>query len=358
MNATDRLSLTMGQIQAEAEELQKAYIAGDSAARERLDQKEKVLDGSPTKRQALRAISSKHGFGWTNLLSYLDLDQGVREVIEAVRLGDLDRLRALLREHPEAANPFWPGRDQPPKPIPNDSIPLFVACYTTGRKADPTGRACKLAQALLEAGADPDIEDSTPLNCAASFNRVDFAEILLDGGAKVDGASDNGGPLAHALFFGWDVAKLLEKRGAKLDLRMAAGLGRTDAMSSFFNEDGTLKPEASALSLMWSQGRGFSDGEVLAQALVNACIANQVEAVAFLLDRGTEIDAMPKGFDFRTTGLHRALRRGNTEVAKLMIERGADLALKDGRYGRNALDWAMEKNLDEIAKLVKQKGKD
>ena len=357
MYANDIVGLRKEGIQEEAEALQRAYLDGDEAVKERVDKIETVREDAPTERQVLRVVSRKYGFhNWNKFRSYLELDGGVREVIDAVRFGDLEGLQKLLSKHPEAANPIWPGRDAPPKPIPNDSIPLFMVCIGLSEQTNAKGNAPDLVKALLDAGADPDIEGSLPLNSAASFNLVDVAEALLDGGAQIDGKNSNGSPLAHALFFGWDVAKLLEARGAKLDLRAAAGLGRVDVMPSFFKADGSLTDEANGLSLMWSKAFDFSDAEVMAQALVNACITNQADAAEFLLDRGADIDAMPKGFDFLATGLHRAIRRGNKEVAKVMIERGADLTLKDGRHDSTALAWAEKMKRDEIVALIREKG--
>jgi len=357
MYAHDIIELTKERVQHEIEELQKAYVAGDEAVRERVDNIEKIQEGAPTERQALRVVSKKYGFhNWNTFRSYLELDGCVRKVIDAVRFGDLDGLQKLLEVHPEAANPLWPERGALPKPIPNDSIPLFMVCIGLIDKTNTMDNTYDLVKALLCAGADPDIENSMPLNGAASFNCVEIAEALLDGGAKIDGANDDGWPLALALFFGWDVAKVLEQRGAKLDLRSASGLGRLDVMASFFKSDGTLTPEAGALRLFGSKEPEYSHREILAQSLVSACMINQVEAVEFLLDKGADIDAMPSGFDYLATGLHRAINRGHVEVAKLLIGRGADVTLKDDRSESTALEWAEKRKLDEIADLIRQRG--
>lgn len=107
MYAKNLLHLTKNQIQQEAEEIQKAYIAGDDEIRKTVDDIEQVRDGSPSERQVLRVVSRRYGFhAWTNFRSYLDLDMRVREVIEAVRFGDLEGLQKVLQDCPEAANPL------------------------------------------------------------------------------------------------------------------------------------------------------------------------------------------------------------------------------------------------------------
>jgi hypothetical protein len=52
------------------------------------------------------------------------------------------------------------------------------------------------------------------------------------------------------MHFGFvEVAELLGRRGAKRDLRFAAGLGELDVVKSWFDADGSLKPGAGALAV-------------------------------------------------------------------------------------------------------------
>ena len=56
------------------------------------------------------------------------------------------------------------------------------------------------------------------------------------------------------------------------------------------------------------------------------------------------------------TPLHRAITRGQTEVAKLLIESGADVNIGRKRDGRTPLAMAEGRGRDEIAQLLKAKG--
>ena len=117
----------------------------------------------------------------------------MQAVITAVRTGDLAKLREILRSDPSAANPKW--------------IP------------------------------------------AVSFNAIGATEALFDGGAAVDGVDGEGMPMAYPIQFGYGaVAEFLAARGARIDLRFAAGLGRLDAVKNWFNLDGSLKAGAGALA--------------------------------------------------------------------------------------------------------------
>jgi len=56
------------------------------------------------------------------------------------------------------------------------------------------------------------------------------------------------------MHFGFvEVAELLGRRGAKRDLRFAAGLGELDVVKSWFDADGSLKPGAGALADPYGQ---------------------------------------------------------------------------------------------------------
>src|SRR5258708_39486213 len=98
-----------------------------------------------------------------------------------------------------------------------------------------------MAEVLVAAGAELD----GPLGATASINNVEIAKLLLDRGAAINGTG-GWSPLEEALY--WNnqgVLELLLERGASVhNLRIAAGLGRIDLIESFFNADGSLKPEA------------------------------------------------------------------------------------------------------------------
>ncbi len=69
--------------------------------------------------------------------------------------------------------------------------------------------------------------------------------------------------------------------------------------------------------------------------------------VAYLLDRGADVDEIPDNedveFDMKRFGLGNALceaaSAGNTEVVKLLLKRGANRDVRD-TWGRSALDLA------------------
>lgn len=112
-----------------------------------------------------------------------------------------------------------------------------------------TGRALIAAGADVNARTMDPEEGETALQWAASCNDSVMAELLIDAGASIDGFNDDRRPLTQALWYGCQqVAETLVRRGATLDLELAAGLGRTDLLPTFFDVDGSLLPSAGAIS--------------------------------------------------------------------------------------------------------------
>jgi ankyrin repeat protein len=311
-------------------------------------------------------IANEEGYAfWSKYESYLHLDPAVRDVITAVRDGELERLQHVLREDPSAANPHWVPGFEIPKPIHNDSIPLFCVSEAVFRGTNKRGNEYEITRTLLAAGADVDIEGGHPLTAAVSYNAIRVVEALIEGGAAVDGVDGDGVPMAYAMHFTFrDIAELLARRGARLDVRFAAGLGKMDVVKSFFNAGGSLKPGAGALADPFGlerKHRGESAfwcertrGNILSQALYFACIHNELEVAEFLLAQGADINAIVPGLDIKATVLHRVAALGiigddrssaapiesRAAIIQFLLERGASLSARDGEYHTTPVAWA------------------
>ena len=170
---------------------------------------------------------------------------------------------------------------------------------------------------------------------------------------------------------------MLLERGARVrNLRIAAGLGRTDLIAEFFDRDGTLKPEAGRIDWpfgsldaiersnhdqsvkreladrvrAWSQNRrGIVDN-----AFVYACMHGHTDAAELLLEKGAAINAIPGGFDFAGTGLHYAALNGQRAMVEFLLQRGADSTVKDTKVGSDAAGWAAHASRTEIVELLQR----
>lgn len=76
-------------------------------------------------------------------------------------------------------------------------------------------------------------------------------------------------------------------------------------------------------------------------------------AVKAYLDKGVDVNAKTR---YGATALSYACDKGHVEVVKLLIERGADLNVRDTFYGEVPIGWALSRDHAEIVKLLLDKG--
>ncbi|HEV8490968.1 MAG TPA: ankyrin repeat domain-containing protein [Candidatus Angelobacter sp.] len=223
--------------------------------------------------------------------------------------------------------------------------------------------------------------NKTPLHWAAEKNYPELAELLVTAGADINAEVSWGmTPLQWAANMGSrDVAKILLAHGAAPQLNMwaAAGLGMLDVVQSFWDSalPSTLKPGADqtrARDLSPQSGKsgqpgdpGLGDGKwgkaappesyakLVSDAFYIAARNGHVEVAKFLLEKGADINC--RGF-FGAPGLHWAAIHGHKTMVEFLIGHGADLTLRDQQFNSTALGWALEGNHTEIAELLKARG--
>lgn len=264
----------------------------------------------------------------------------------AIADDDVEKFKALIAEDPSLATTRS-----------SKSHPTLLQCLVLDGKDKP--HHLEMVQVLIDAGA----ELNEPLVAAASINNRAATELLLDRGAAIDGT---GGwtALEEALYWNSkDTIALLLERGAKVqNLRTAAGLGRIDLIESYFNADGSLKPEAGKINWPWGnlqniacsslnagvkqslddRVRSWSQDQqgIVNNAFVYACMHGHLEAAKLLLDKGAEINVIPGGFDYAGTGLHYAALNGHRAMVDFLLEHGADRNIKDTKVGSTPAGWA------------------
>jgi ankyrin repeat protein len=351
--------------QKQAAELITAYQAGDRGARNCIRQLHPRLPGRAhtndrnavtdaeirrarvTDADAQCVVARWYGFaGWPAFAEFVgavrrkdSLVGPFEAAVEAIITGDVPTLKRLLRDHPELVRARSTREHQA-------TLLHYVAANgVEGYRQKTPKNAVKIAEILLRAGAEVDADldygsmrglyperiGSTPLGLtatsvhpAAAGVQIRLLEKLLEYGACVDGLPGGWNPVIAALHNGrGEAAAFLARRGARLDLEGAAGVGRLDAVQRFFKKDGRLKASAGQVQLEC----GF----------LWACQYGRKPVVAFLLENGVPIDAQPHG----ETGLHRAAYGGHVAIVKLLLERKALLDIKDKRFGGTPLGWAL-----------------
>ena len=254
------------------------------------------------------------------------MDQKFHPAIAAIKEGDVAKLKALVAEDPSLAT----SRS-------TTSHPTLLQCVVLDAKDKPNAR--EMAAVLIDVGADL----NEPLVAAGSIDNRPIAELLLDRGAAIDGTG-GWSPLEEALYWNsQNVIALLLAHGAKIqNLRTAAGLGRLDLIESYFNADGSLKPEAGRVDWPFGRSKAFAQNHqnIINNAFVYACMHGHIDAAQLLLDHGAEINAVPDGFDYSGTGLHYAALNGRRAMVEFLLAHGADRNLKDTKVGSTASGWA------------------
>jgi ankyrin repeat protein len=286
------------------------------------------------------------------------VDQKFYPAIAAIKSGDLERFKNLIAEDPSLAT----SRS-------SVSHPTLLQCVVLDGKDKANN--VEMARVLIDAGA----ELNEPLGAAGSINNRAVAKLLLDRGAAIDGTG-GWSPLEEALYWNsQDVIALLLERGAKVqNLRIAAGLGRIDLIDSYFNADGSLKPEAGKINWPWGDletiARSNHDAAgkqsltdqlntwsqdrqgIINNAFVYACMHGHIDAAKLLLEKGAEINAVPGGFDYAGTGLHYAALNGHRAMVEFLLQQGADRNVKDTKVGSTAAGWAEYGGHPELIDLL------
>ena len=265
----------------------------------------------------------------------------------------------------------------------------------------------ELVSLLVEQGADihaRDIYEHTPLHYAAKKGQTDTVNYLLDHGADVNARASSGiaqtyPPLWSALKGGHAAtAKILIERGTNFQYTEEENVSKflNANLLSLAAEHGFLD----VLQILLNNGLpvdGITDDAET--ALTAAARAGQCETVTFLLDRGANINGTTDSnyshrddseidddntdayFVFHRsideddddngcdnylypsgrarkgiTPLYCALESERGEVAKLLIERGADTARPAG-VSLSALELAARNSLFDIVELLAEKNR-
>jgi len=302
---------------------------------------------------AQHLIARAHGFdSWSAFAAHVrglgvsdpataDFEAGADAVVD----GDLERLDALLREHPSLV------RQRSHREHRATLLHYVAANGVEDFRQRTPPDAVAVATRLLDAGAGVDALAETygggvyqtPMNLLVSSTHPAEAglqsalvEVLLDYGAAIDGLDGNGSPILTALAFGYrDAADTLARRGARIDhVVVAAAIGRVDLVEAWVIDGRTLATHHQPYRGPYWVRIPDEARQQIEMALVWACRFGRDNVARALLHHG--VDPAARDGD-RMTALHWAAASGSIEIVDALLTRGAPLEVPNV-WGGTVLD--------------------
>jgi ankyrin repeat protein len=217
--------------------------------------------------------------------------------------------------------------------------------------ADEVRRIVAADPAALNQRQSRNENHQTPLQFAVRMNRPAMVQLLSDLGADPLAVDGSGMPVAgYATTPDIDLP-VMEKIAALttaefesatlghrppnlsvMDLLAAVALRAWDEAATILAVNPTLMAHGGALHLLAKRGDAIG--------------------VTWLLEQGANADALWPHWDAEVTALHLAALSGATDVARVLIDAGANPRIHDSQHDSDALGWARFFNRAEIVGLL------
>ena len=296
------------------------------------------------------AIAREYGFpSWARLKRHIEKptlsdrlnlphhqrieDPTFRRAVDLLDAGDVAGLRAHMKLHPKLVNRrvLFEGGNY----FRNPTLLEFIA-ENPVRHGKLPKNIVEVAMVILDAGPERSALNETlmlvstgsvPRECRAQLPLID---LLCDQGADPDTAIES-----TALEDELEALNALIRRGARINLPVAAALGRTEDARQ-------LLPAA--------------DRRERHLALALAAQYGRVEIARMVLDAGEDPNRYnPVGGHSHTTPLHQAAGAGYHELARLLLEHGARLDIRDILWRATPADWARHAGHAELEAYLRER---
>jgi len=255
-----------------------------------------------------------------------------RRAVDLIDAGDVPGLRAHLKQcpklvHQQVAFEGW-------NYFHNPTLLQFIA-ENPVRHGKLPANIVEIAKVILDAGpGQSELNETLMLVATGSVPReCEMQHRLID--LLCHHGADPSSALRAAVLHGeMESVNALLRRGACIDLPVAAALGRVEDFRR-------MLPPSSA------------DDRHLALALASQY--GHVEIVRWLLDEGEDPNRYnPVGGHSHSTPLHQAAFNGNKDMVRLLVERGARLDMKDVLWSGTPADWARHAGRTELESYLRK----
>jgi ankyrin repeat protein len=210
-------------------------------------------------------------------------------------------------------------------------------------RADDVRAMIAREPSLLAARMTRNHHRRTPLHHAAARNRAGIVRLLLTLGADPHATDATGATaLTTTSQENADAAIIddLQAAGARLDFLTAVNLGRYGEAETMLRDDP---------SRIGPHGRDTI-------ALHLAVSRNNLTTIRWLHSHGVDVNARRNMWDCNHTALHMTIESGAMEIARLLLDAGADPNIRDDKYHATALGWAEFFGRDDFAALIRDRG--
>jgi hypothetical protein len=302
---------SLEQYKKQAKDLVKAYKSNDPEAIRRIKNNHPHIDKLPDSdipnakfalADAQLVIARENGFpSWAKFKEFLLF----RDAVQALDSGDIQKLEALLDKHPWlvryhchkgkwyeegyfagatllnhiAGNPIR-------GPIPSNILDITRLLLRRGARDEPPRPKYTIGLLLKSKQAS---EAGVALPLIDLLMEAEGIELDLTAPDILIGPLGNDAPAT---------AEALIRRGAKINIRHTAALGRLDLVKRFVNEGARVKADESFIPLPEESGEAKAQMEM---AFIEACMCGRTGVTEFLLDRGVDPSSQ---INSGQTGLH------------------------------------------------------
>ncbi len=282
-------------------------------------------------------IAREHGYvSWAKLKSHILFLNAVRKLDS----GDVDGLAKILDDNPSLVRYHCTIGEYEQGYFAGATLLHHVAGNPI--RCPLPKNVVEITQLLLDRGSDPNARTSTSSTIGLILTgrqvsearvSVQLIDILREAGATDDVFGD-ADVLSQPIWNGGRAtAEMLAKRGVKMDARHAAALGRIDDLKRLLGE--------------------APDPQIVEEALVFACVQNEMESVRYLISRGAmgDVNVSPRR---QSSALHNAAWRGHAEIVKLLLENGARTDQRDHEWNGTPANWATHGGHHELAETIRR----